>query len=157
MTRKRQQCFIWLVLEEMVERMLCRSLLKNYMALSLFARKFGFARTDDKEFQRLVKRLQGIGALELQRSGFAGHSLAHRKTVSIKDWQAVGSLFGQPIPKERRAKRHFSVTVYEYECAKPETICSSRKSLSRQGLVCIFPSSCNQKLRKDGSNWASLI
>jgi len=123
---------------------------KDYMTLRLFARKFGYLRSDSSEFQMLVKRLQRMRALDLQQSGFNADSLSHYKTVAIKDWDTINTVFGQPQPlQKRREKNHHTITIYRFQCAKPELECPFLKDHIRQGLVCTFHSSCNQKRWKD--------
>jgi len=131
--------------------------MRSGLTLAVFAKRLGFKRSNAKELQFSLKYLQKIGALEIQQGGFKGHSLCHPKIVSIKDQKTVDTHFkllplmaSQPKLETKttvQCRRKPHIIAYRFTCKLPDyEKCNSRKILRRAGVVCIFSSTCNQKI-----------
>ncbi len=59
------------------------SLKPGALTLPKFVKRLGFRSAQDIEFKLLRKFLENRGIIEIQQSGFLGHSLAHAKLVVI--------------------------------------------------------------------------
>ena len=139
--RKSLKSVLYLIWFRVVPRM------QNRMTLSLFAKKLGYRRADAKEFHEGVRYLSRAGALMVKQGGFIGDSLHHPKIVFVKDWNAVNLYFQLQMEEENRMKKRSTcrVVLHRFTCALPDVKCTSRKFLKRQGMICSFEGTCNQK------------
>lgn len=53
------------------------------LTLRAFARKLGFERVSNPDFQALLKRWQIEGVVNVYQGGYKGHSMAHPKKVQL--------------------------------------------------------------------------
>lgn len=143
--------------------------LRFKMPLTDFVAACGFNRSSDKEFNLGLRYLRQIKALEVKQD----EQLS--KIVIVKSVSAVEIFFNlrKPVKKsnhkrrltrlqrlnffdtteqwddaekkpKRRKKRQ--VAIYAYTCKLKTVRCTSRKRLTRAGVVCTFEGSCNNKI-----------
>jgi len=73
------------------------SLKPGAITLPKFVKRLGYKSALDREFNVLRKMLEKQGIIEIQQSGYAGHSLAHAKlvvihqTVEFEDFERINA------------------------------------------------------------------